>query len=130
MKLRIDLPYLAEPRPVVQKSALVTRKRAKGRKERQQSAHVKAVRLAVFDREQATCRCCGIRIAESMHEIVPRSLGGKVSLQNSIAVCGSGTTKCHGLIQSHRILVIGRDAEQTLTFSPATQQARDWMAGK
>lgn len=106
------------------------RKRTKARKKRQQSAQTKAIRLAVFDREQAICRCCRIRVADSMHEIVPRSLGGKVSTQNSVALCGSGTTGCHGLCQSYRVLIHGRDANGPLRFEPATQAAKDWLEGR
>ena len=75
----------------------------------------KAAKRAVMERDQHRCRVCG-KEAESVHELRFRSLGGKVSLENSIAVCGSGTTKCHGKLQRHRILVIGSNANGTLTF--------------
>lgn len=126
-----DLPTLADqPAKACPKPATGTRKRLKNRTKRQQSKRVKSIRTQVFDRDQGICRCCGIRVADSMHEIVPRSLGGKVSLTNSIAVCGSGTTKCHGMPQGHRIWVHGRDANGPLRFEPATQAAKDWMAGR
>lgn len=107
-----------------------TRKQLKDRRHRAESATTKAVRLAVFDREQSTCRCCKVRLAESLHEIKPRSLGGKRTLSNCVALCGSGTTGCHGFVQSYRIVTIGRDAEQALTFIPQTPDAKDWMAGR
>lgn len=73
-------------------------------------ARVEAVRRAVFLREGCECRVCRElyhrhRPAQSMHEIQFRSLGGSISLENSIAVCGSGTSGCHGRLQRRRILV-------------------------
>lgn len=64
-----------------------------------------------------------------MHELVFRSLGGKVSRTNSVAVCGSGTTGCHGHLQGHRIAFVdwGMGAEGPLTFHPQTDAACEWM---
>jgi hypothetical protein len=125
-----NLPTLADRgRCATAKDQIVTRKQAKGKQERAESKQVKAIRAAVFERDRYLCRCCGHRPAESMHEIRPRSLGGKVSLENSIAACGSGTTGCHGFMQSHQIRVMGKNAQRTLSFAPATQQARDYMNG-
>lgn len=112
------------------KPARGSRKRAKKKRKRAESKATKAIRAEVFERDHHMCRCCGTRPAQSMHEIVPRSLGGKVSLDNSIALCGSGTTGCHGYCQSYRIWIDGRDAMKPLTFTPATQQAREWMNGE
>lgn len=77
----------------------------KARRKRQAAKVVKAVRAYVFEREGGMCRCCVTRRAESMHEIIPRSLGGEVSRTNSIAVCGDGTCGCHGKLQRHEIRV-------------------------
>lgn len=101
------------------------RKRVKARTKRQRTTHVKAVRSYVFEREQGTCRICVVRPAESMHEIVPRSLGGRVSRSNSIAVCGDGVRGCHGFAQRHEIH-IGGDAEGVLLVSAATAAAKAW----
>lgn len=79
----IDYSKFALPKPE-------PRKRVKARRKRQQAAIVRDIRTYVFLREQNICRICRIRRAESMHEIRPRSLGGRVSPQNSIAVCGNG----------------------------------------
>jgi hypothetical protein len=105
------------------------RKRTKARRERQQRKITKDVRAYVFVRENYTCRCCHLRPAESMHEIKPRSLRGDISKKNSIAVCGSGTTGCHGFLQSHRVLAFmsSTGAEGTIRFYPRTEQAADWM---
>ena len=111
------------------KGAEPTRKQVKAERDRGESKAVKAVRAAVFERERNLCRCCGHRKADSMHEIRPRSLGGRVALENSIGSCGSGTTGCHGLMQCHRIRVIGKDANKPLQFEPADAGAREWMNG-
>jgi hypothetical protein len=129
-RILASIPVLgAEGRCAKPKDQIVTRKQAKGKQDRAESKQVKAIRAAVFERDRFLCRCCGHRPAESMHEIRPRSLGGKVSLENSIAACGSGTTGCHGFMQSHQIRVMGKNAQRTLSFAPATQAARDYMNG-
>lgn len=107
------------------------RERTKARRERVERDRNAEIRSYVFDREQNFCRCCGVRRAESMHEIRFRSLGGRVSKTNSIAVCGSGTTKCHGYLQTLKIVVEGhQNAEQTLHFVPMTDKAAEWLKVK
>lgn len=106
------------------------RTRTKNRIKRAKRGDVAAVRAYVFGRERNLCRCCRFRAAESMHELRPRSLGGKVSRQNSVAVCGSGTTGCHGLLQSHQISVqtwMPLGAEDRLVFTPCTDIAATWV---
>lgn len=84
------------------------------------AASVAMVRMAVFEREDYRCRCCG-RPAKSMHEIVPRSLGGAVSLENSVALCGDGVRGCHGKIQRHEVRIVGSDANGYLSFTGGVQ---------
>jgi hypothetical protein len=74
-------------------------------------------------------------MAESVHEIVPKSLGGKVSLENSIPVCGDGVRGCHGLLQRHEVIVqscageIRKDYpnDRPLLFEAKTKAARRWL---
>lgn len=92
-----------------------TRATLKRRRDAAEVAETKRVRPLVMAREEGECRVCRDlygrrRAAQSMHEIVPRSIVdpatgqlGIRSLENSIAVCGSGTTGCHGALQAHRI---------------------------
>lgn len=90
---------------------------------------VGAIREYVFEREQGICRCCRIRKAESMHELKFRSLGGKVSKRNSVAVCGQLVgvePSCHTFLQQNQIDWWG-DAEDMLGFRPLTAPAADWM---
>jgi len=114
---------IAFPKPASRKS--VKRKAASA-----YADNVAKIRAYVCGRELGLCRCCRFRLAESMHEIRPRSLGGKVSRRNSIAVCGSGTSGCHGFLQAHGISCYPVDsdtAEGVLFFTPVTDQAREWI---
>ncbi len=89
----------------------------------------KPIREYVFEREQGICRCCRIRKAESMHELRFRSLGGKVSKKNSVAVCGDGVRGCHGMLQRLQIAYVcdSDGAEGQLRFCPLNAAAADWM---
>lgn len=104
------------------------RVKTKARAEKIRVTSVKDVRQYVFARERNLCRCCRIRPAESMHEIRPRSLGGKVSRKNSVALCGSGTTGCHGFAQRHQVTVGGSvlGAEAKLVFTTNSEAAAEW----
>ncbi len=64
-----------------------------------------------------------------MNEEPPRSCGGKVSRQDSMALCGDGTRRCHGFVTRNEIVIErGRlGAEDVLTFTAKTQAAADWM---
>ncbi len=116
------------------------RKKLKAKAKREKLKGIAAVRQYVFARERDLCRCCRKRKAESLHEMIPRGRGGKVSKRNSIAVCGQlvGTEECcHTYLQQNAIIVrplepfaeYGEDpnAEKTLTFHPRTRQAIEWM---
>ena len=107
------------------------RSTTKNRARRQHRERTAEIRAYVFGRERGICRCCRIARADSMHELRPRSLGGKVSKQNSIAVCGSGTTLCHGYLQrleiEFKFREHGSGAERAIEFRPRTQKAADQM---
>lgn len=94
--------------------------------------HVTEVRDYVRGRERGRCRCCRKRPGESMHELRPRSLGGKVSRTNSVWVCGDGVRGCHGLLQRREVRVLQSHggAEHTLIFEPTTRAAEDWLGIK
>lgn len=112
-RLAAVLPASSCPELAIPKGP--TRKQLKGKYDRADAARVKAVRVYVFDRERDLCVCCAslyLRVtpAESMHEVVPRSIvdpltgnRGIVSPENSIAVCGDGVRGCHGKLQRHEI---------------------------
>ena len=101
-------------------------------KSKEQRDHITEIREYVFARERGRCRCCRRRTAQSMHELVSRGAGGKVSKRNSIAVCGQlgNGHECHGLLQAKRITFTmsdSRGAEASIYFMPMDQRARDWM---
>lgn len=107
------------------------RKRTKARVKRQKGNREAEVRVYVFARERDICRCCRKRRADSRHELRFRSLGGKVTRQNCVAVCGDGVNGCHGFLQRNAITFAFVDdalgAEHTLIFQPRTATAADWM---
>jgi len=109
------------------------RAKTKRREDRLQADHDAKVRAFVFARERDLCRVCRIRAAESRHELIARSLGGKVSQRNCIAVCGQivgAVPSCHTFLQSHAIHwqdYCGAGAVDTLWFTPTTQEAADWL---
>ncbi len=105
----------------------------KERKRRQRVKTTAEVREYVFARERNICRCCRKRAADSMHEIIFRSRGGKISKRNSLAACGDGVRGCHGFMQRHEIVVQWngtQSAEGLLTFRPTTPAAAEWMGIK
>ena len=57
------------------------------------------VKAAVFARDRGRCRVCGGKAYE-MHELRFRSLGGKRSLSNSVAVCDFRGMHCHRKLQT------------------------------
>jgi hypothetical protein len=65
-----------------------------------------------------------------MHECKPRSLGGDISIENSIAVCGSGTTGCHGFAQRHEFIVVKRLPDPQgngRVWKAVTPSAQRWL---
>jgi hypothetical protein len=101
------------------------------RADRFESEREKRVRIYVFARERDLCRVCRIRQAESRHELRFRSLGGKITRENCVACCGSGTTGCHGYLQANAIgydfETPARGAEGTIYFPVKTEAAAEWL---
>ena len=90
-------------------------------------AAVAVVRPQIFEESGGYCICCGLRFAQSMHEVKPKSKGGWVSVENSIPVCGSGTTGCHGMLQRNEITATRRGTRWI--FRPRYPWAKRWMEG-
>ena len=64
---------------------------------------------AVHSRAQVRCERCGTRESEywSLHHRRPRGMGGSKNPalnapSNILLLCGSGTTGCHGWVESNR----------------------------
>ncbi len=65
-------------------------------------------RALVAARALGGCERCGRSVTSlwdgwSIHHRLPRGRGGQNSPENLIFLCGSGTTGCHGLIESERL---------------------------
>lgn len=104
-------------------------KRPRRQRRLAKSRNKKRVRATLFPEDQIVrCACCRFRRAQTMHEIKPESVGGVASAENSIPVCGTGTTGCHGYLQQNAIRVeqIGDHRH----FVPHTPAARRWLGLK
>jgi hypothetical protein len=110
------------------------RKRTKGRKLRAKQKNTREVRPYVFARERNLCRVTRFLPAESMHELRPKSLGGRVSRRNSVAVEGDGVRGVHGFLQrreiSYRFEDEQRGAEGTIFFLVKTHAAAEYCRVK
>lgn len=63
-----------------------------------------SVRDLVRERSGGVCERCG-RLGSNMHHRIPRGMGGTKTKDVAsvlIFLCGSGTTGCHGWVESHR----------------------------
>lgn len=88
----------------------------------------------IWTRDQGCCARCGVALdwvrrgfAWSVHHRCPRSMGGSSRLwvdqaANGLLLCGSGTTGCHGEVESNRD--VARD-EGFLVSAIGRLQARD-----
>lgn len=64
-------------------------------------------REIVRRRAKGICERCGSRRGTNVHHRIPRGMGGSSNEYinrpgNLVYLCGSGTTGCHGWIESHR----------------------------
>lgn len=98
------------------------------RQTRQKVAQNRDARIVVAMRSQGVCEArlptvCEGR-ATNYHHRDPRGMGGTKAAdtpENLVHLCGSGTTGCHGWIESHRdrakelklLLVMGEDPAKT-----------------
>ncbi|QDH92334.1 HNH endonuclease [Gordonia phage Spooky] len=60
----------------------------------------KAARRIVNERADGFCERCG-RYGTTIHHRKKRGQGGPWTPQNCVAVCGHGTTGCHGWAEHH-----------------------------
>lgn len=69
-----------------------------------------ALRGTVAMRAGYACERCGLRLhngtawtqVHSFHHRLPRGRGGRNTATNIVLLCGSGTTGCHGQVESQR----------------------------
>lgn len=66
------------------------------------------IRTLVYARAGSRCERCGVyAYGGSLHHRRPRGMGGTKdpaarSAANALLLCGTGTTGCHGWVESHR----------------------------
>lgn len=85
------------------------------RRRKDRDAHEREIKAAVRKRDRGRCRVCGDPATE-VHEMRFKSLGGTVSMRNSIAVCAWPTGNCHALLQQGVLESVGEDANKSLRF--------------
>lgn len=85
------------------------------RRKKDREAHEREIKVSVRLRDRGRCRVCG-KPATEVHEMKFKSLGGVVSMQNSIAVCAWPTGNCHALLQQGVLEPVGTDADRALGF--------------
>ena len=100
---------------------------------------IKLVRSVFYNRECGSCFKCGRTVVWqdrgfgwSMHHRKPRGAGGTrriMTAADGLVLCGSGTTGCHGWVESHRDIatehgyLISRNAS-TPEFEPDRVRVR------
>jgi len=73
-----------------------------------------AARRIVRERDGHRCQMCGVSIVDqpsSIHHRRRRGMGGSALLErasNLVRLCGTGTTGCHGFVESQRTLATVR----------------------
>jgi hypothetical protein len=95
-------------------------------------------RVLVLDRAKYRCEKCGVSLSDSfyysLHHRTPRGMGGSREVRlnlpsNLVAVCGSGTTGCHGWIESNRIAAEDEGWLVSRYQEVAEVQVRLWRVG-
>lgn len=93
-----------------------------------------AVRAAVAQRSGGVCEIAIAGICRGRNENIShrkaRSQGGLWSTANCMAACGSGTTGCHGWVESHpteaRQLGLRLTSRQSPLAVPALMRTAQW----
>lgn len=87
-----------------------------------------ATRRLILDRDEGRCAWCGRPWGDALniHHRMLRSQGGLGVPENGIALCGSGTTGCHGA--AHREVAWAREAGLIVPSwaSPADVPVTTW----
>lgn len=94
-----------------------------------------AVRELVYERADRRCERCGTASGPfNVHHRTGRGMGGTSnpaanSTVNLVLVCGSGTTGCHGEIESHRRDALADGWLVPRTADPANAPVKIWSVG-
>lgn len=100
------------------------------------------VRLLVVSRADGCCELCGVPVAfidddgqvtplaaYSIHHRQPRGMGGTSdpaanSATNLLLLCGTGTTGCHGMVESQRALAVAHGWLVPKPLDPSSKPVR------
>jgi len=89
----------------------LNRRRATRRPKRASTGPGEETQMLLFHRAGARCELCATDLSagapSSKHHRRPRGMGGSSTtwindVSNLLLLCGTGTTGCHGRIESHR----------------------------
>ena len=92
----------------------------------------KRLRDAVLDRDDHRCVRCGRHLhglTYSIHHRTPGGMGGSKhvnTMPNLISLCGSGTTGCHGQVESYRERARDGGFLVRRRHDPAARPVRTW----
>lgn len=83
---------------------------------------------ALYARAGGHCEVCNVDLTTgrsySKHHRLPRGRGGTNVLSNLMLVCGTGTTGCHGMIESRRTIAYTRGWLVRTGIDPAAAPVR------
>lgn len=98
-------------------------------KQTKQSSEEKRIKDEIRARDKF-CRVCLYRPSSEVHELIPRSVGGKVSRYISVGVCAARNSGlCHQLLQAHSIHYefvnpkLGADGPMTFSMNKSAAAA-------
>lgn len=85
-------------------------------------------RAILYERSGHVCEMCGRARATNAHHRRNRSQGGRWSPENLLHVCGTGATKCHGLITCNPAIAKERGWSVSAYADPAETPV--WLANR
>lgn len=138
---RSPMPDRKTPMRRTQLRAVVDGERVKAKRPR--ATGPRAVeRLVIVARAGGSCELCGVPVAfvdddgqvtplaaYSIHHRQPRGMGGTSdpaanSATNLLLLCGTGTTGCHGMVESQRALAVAHGWLVPKPLDPSSKPVR------
>lgn len=129
---------LSRKTPLVAKAGFTSREQLKKAQPVQRpprkTGPTQETRQAVIARAFSRCERCGTVGAGNIHHRKPRGMGGSRdpginSVCNLMLLCGSGTTGCHGWVESHRQDAMAEGWLVPRTADPAGAPVKIWGIG-
>jgi hypothetical protein len=85
-----------------------------------------AGRRIVAQRSAGRCERCGLPGPTTVHHRVKRRRGGTWAPANLLALCGDGTTGCHGWVEAHPLNAQAHGLDLPTGTDPTTAEAYLW----